>query len=92
MVKGYCQVPGFNHLVLKQGEEDNLYSLGKGEAMARFYQSAVQMSNPCMRRADNEMIYKDWHGSLFNRCCDAVPTCSCGVLKATLDGFFWDYL
>ncbi len=75
---------------LEHGDEDGSYLVGKGEGASRFYQSAVQMSNPCIRRADNEEIFKDWHGSLFNRCCDAVSTFSCGVLKATLDGRFWD--
>lgn len=77
---------------LEQGEEDESYIIGKGEGATRFYQSAVQMSNPCMRRADNEEIFKDWHGSLFNRCCDAVSTFSCGALRATLDGKFWEYI
>lgn len=77
---------------LEHGDEDGSYLVGKGEGASRFYQSAVQMSNPCMRRADNEDIFKDWHGSLFNRCCDAVSTFSCGVLKATLEGEFWEYV
>jgi len=77
---------------LEQGDEDGSVLLGKGEGAGRLYHSAVQISAPCFRKADNEGIYTDWHGSLFIRCCEAVSGLSCGVLTATLDGSFWDYM
>ncbi len=75
---------------LEHSKKDEPLILGKGESATRFYQSAIQMSNTCLRKADNEDILREWHGSLFNRCCNAVSTFSCGVLKATLDGQFWE--
>lgn len=77
---------------LEHGEEDRGVPLGKGEAASRLYQSAVQSSGPCMRREGNEEVYAGWHAALFNRCCDVVSHISCGVLRATLGGRFWECL
>mgnify|MGYP001411143347 CR=1 FL=1 len=77
---------------LEHGDEDNGSPIGKGEAASRLYQSAVQISGACMRKQGNEPVYTDWHTALFSRCCDAVAPLSCGVLKATLEGRFWECL
>ena len=77
---------------LEQGNEDSTHILMKGEAASRLYQSAVQMSNYSIIRAENEKQFKEWHGLMFNYCCDAVSGFSCGVLKATLGGRFWEFL
>jgi SynChlorMet cassette protein ScmC len=77
---------------LEQGEVDGGTPVGKGEAASRLYQSAVQISGPCIRKQGNEELYADWHTALFNRCCDAVSHLSCGILRVTLTGKFWEYL
>lgn len=77
---------------LEHGEEDGTSPLGKGEAASRLYQSAVQISGPCVRKPENEELYTDWHTALFHRCCDAVTHLSCGMLRVTLTGKFWEYL
>lgn len=77
---------------LEHSEEDSLSTLGKGEAATRLYQSAVQITGPCVRKPDNAELYADWHTALFHRCCDAVSHLSCGILRVSLTGKFWEYL
>jgi SynChlorMet cassette protein ScmC len=77
---------------LEHGEEDGISPVGKGEAATRLYQSAVQISGPCVRKPENEDLHNDWHTALFNRCCDAASHLSCGILRVSLTGKFWEYL
>ena len=88
---GYA-VPVTGIWFLEHGDVDCGASIGKGEAATRLYQSAVQASGASMRKEGNEEVYAGWHAALFNRCCDVVSHLSCGVLRATLGGRFWECL
>jgi len=77
---------------LEHGERDQAVPLEKGQAASRLYQSAVQVSSICLRKENNNDTYADWHMGLFHRSCDAVSHFSCGILRATLDGSFWECL
>ncbi len=77
---------------LEHGEQDQAVPLGKGQAASLLYQSAVQVSSICLRKENNDDIYAEWHMGLFHRSCDVVSHLSCGILRATLDGSFWECL
>lgn len=77
---------------LEHGEQDRAVPIGKGQAASRLYHSAVQVSNVCLRKEHNDEIYTGWHKGLFHRSCDAVSHLSCGVLRATPGGSFWECL